>query len=138
MGGNARRLAASFREAGYDPKPFTSSMQHSVGDGIRFEYPITDGSRAGETVWLGLVIPESVGDWPEVAPHWIHIAPPDHVLEEQVLVRGSVERYRDSEGTEWMAISAPVSDFWDQIDEPDGKNAKTYTDRHLRRIWGAR
>ena len=37
-----------------------------------------------------------------------------------------------------MAISAPVKDFWDQIEDPDGKNMATYIERHVRRIWGAR
>ena len=79
---------------------------------------------------LGLVIPDVVGAWPEVTPHWIHIYPPDSVLEEQVQANrgggqhGCVERYEDEDGVEWMAISAPVRDFWDQIDDPNGKSVK--------------
>ena len=129
---------------GYTPQRFSTSMRHCPGNGIKFEYLIVDGSRTGETVLLGLVIPDIVGAWPEGTPHWIHISPPDSVLEEQVQANrsdgqhGCVERYEDEEGVEWMAISAPVKDFWDQIDEPNGKNAKTYLDRHIRRIWAAR
>ena len=51
---------------------------------------------------------------------------------------GCVERYEDEDGVEWMAISAPVRDFWDQIDDPNGKSVKTYLERHIRRIWEAR
>ena len=35
-------------------------------------------------------------------------------------------------------MSAPPSDFWDQIDAPDGKNMRTYLVRHIRRIWSVR
>ena len=93
---------------------------------------------------LGLVIPDAAGAWPEGTPHWVHISPPDSVLEEQVQAirgnghRGCVERYEDEDGVGWLAISAPVTDFWDQIDTPNGKTVKTYLERHIRRIWAAR
>ena len=87
---------------------------------------------------IGLVVPESRGTWPEATPHWILISPVDTVLEEQVKAKGSVERYEDEDGVKWMAISAPVKDFWDKIEPPDSKSVKTYIERHIRRIWDAR
>ena len=141
---NVRLLSDELEGLGYTPQRFATTMQHCRGEGIKFEYRIADGSRTGETVLLGLVIPDSVGAWPEGTPHWIHISPPDGVLEEQVKAhrrdgqQGSVERYDDQEGVEWMAISAPVKDFWDKIDTPNGKSVETYIERHLRRIWAAR
>ncbi len=143
MSKNGQLLSDELERLGYIPQPFTTSMKHCPGEGVKFEYQIKDGSRTGETVLLGLVIPDVAGAWPEVTPHWIHISPPDSVLEEQVQANrdgqpGCVERYEDQEDTEWMAISAPVTDFWDQIDDPNGKSVKTYLERHIRRIWEAR
>ena len=128
---NVRLLSEELAGLGYAPRRFYSPMQHSRGEGIKFEYRIADGSRTGETVLLGLIIPEEVGAWPEGTPHWIHISPPDSVLEEQVKAhrgkgQGCVDRYNDQEGVEWMAISTPVKDFWDKIDTPNGKSAEMY------------
>lgn len=139
MADNAQRLFEELANLGYQPQYFECPLKASTGRGVKFCYAIPDGSRTGEMVTIGLVIPDEVGDWPEIAPHWVHIFPLDSVIEEQVKGQnGSVKHYSDQDGTDWMAISAPVSDFWDQIDDPNGKNAKTYIDHHLRRIWGAR
>ena len=143
MSENGRLLSDELDRLGYKPQPFSTPMRHCPGEGVKFKYRIKDGSRIGETVLLGLVIPDVAGAWPEIAPHWIHISPPDSVLREQVQAnrgdgQGCVERYEDQEGIEWMAISAPVKDFWDQIDEPNGKSAETYLERHIRCIWAAR
>ena len=140
---NLQLISEELEGLGYTPERFNSPIPECPGEGIKFEYQIVDGSRDGESVILGIVIPESAGAWPEVTPHWLHISPPDSVLAEQVQAhrgntQGSVKQYKDQEGIEWMAISAPVKDFWDHIDEPNGKNVKTYIERHIRRIWGAR
>ena len=37
-----------------------------------------------------------------------------------------------------MAISGPPSDFWDQIDTPDGSSMRTYLDWYIRRNWRVR
>ena len=135
---NVRLLSQELEVLGYRTQRFDCSIPESRGEGIKFEYEIADGSRTGDTVLLGLVIPEAAGAWPEVTPHWVHISPPDSVLEEQVKAKGTAKRYSDDRGVEWMAISAPVKDFWDKIDMPNGKNAETYIKRHIRRIWDAR
>ena len=143
MSENARLLAEELINLGYEPENFVSKMQHCQGEGIKFEYPIEDGSQSGEKVLIGLVVSESRGTWPEATPHWILISPVDTVLEEQVQAnrgdqQGSVERYVDEDGIEWMAISAPVKDFWDKIEPPESKSVETYIKRHIRRIWAAR
>ena len=144
MSENTELMFKELADLGYKPERFTSSMQHCQGEGVKFEYAIKDGSRAGEKVLIGLVVPDPRGRWPEVAPHWILVSPIDTVLEEQVKANrengqhGSVERYTDENGVEWMAISAPADDFWDQIEHPDSKSVKTYLERHMRRIWMAR
>ena len=144
MSENSRLFSEELVRLGYKPQPFSTSMPQCRGEGVKFEYSIKDGSRIGDTVLLGLVILKTAGAWPEATPHWIHISPPDSVLGEQVQARrtdgsqGCVKWYKDIDGVEWMAISAPVSDFWDQIDEPNGKSVKTYLERHIRRIWAAR
>ena len=139
MSENAGLFAGELSHLGYTPQSFSTPMQHCPGEGVKFEYRVKDGSRTGETVILAVVIPDGAGTWPEVAPHWIHISPPDSVIAEQVQGQnGCVEWYKDGDGIEWMAISAPVTDFWDQIDDPNGKSVKTYLERHIRRIWAGR
>ncbi len=141
MSNNVERLAAELAELDYRTSPFTAPEDQGGGTGVRFEYRITDGSRAGETVTLALAIHPNEGEWPEVAPHWLYLSPPDSVLAE--LVKGSrspgaVQDFQCADGHDWMAMSAPPSDFWDQIDTPNGKNMEAYLNRHIRRIWGAR
>ena len=141
MNQNSDRMAADLAELNCQPKPFKASENQGGADGVRFDYQIEDGSRAGETVTLGLALHPDEGEWPEVAPHWLYLSPPDNVLAE--LVKGStssgvVDHYEDEEGTAWMVISAPPADFWDQIEAPETKSMRTYLDRHIRRIWRAR
>ena len=141
MSRNSERMAAELVGLSYRPVPFTSPQEQGGVEGVRFEYRIEDGSRAGDTVTLAVTVHENEGEWPEVAPHWVYLSPPDDVLAEQVKgsqQRGVVANYECENGQAWMAISAPPRDFWDQIDTPDGKNMKTYLDRHVRRIWSAR
>ena len=141
MSKNSERMAAELARLGYRPKPFTAPKAQGGAEGVRFEYRIKDGSCDGETVILGLAQHPNEGEWPEVAPHWLYLSPPDGVLAEQVKgsrPKGVVNLYTGEDGLDWMAISAPPRDFWDQIDTPDGKNMKTYLDRHVRRIWRVR
>lgn len=141
MSRNAERMAAELVALKYRPKPFTTPAEQGGAEGVRFEYRIQDGSRSGETVTLGLALRQDEGEWPEVAPHWLYLSPPDKVLEEQVRgsrPKGVVKHYELEDGLNWMAISAPPSDFWDQIEKPEGKSMRTYLDRHVRRIWSPR
>ena len=141
MSNNSERIAAELAELRYRTSPFTVPEQQGGAAGVRFPYRIEDGSRAGETVTLALAMHQNEGEWPEVAPHWLYLSPPDPVLAE--LVKGSrspgaIQAFQCADGHDWMAISAPPSDFWDQIDTPKGKNMEAYLNRHIRRIWSAR
>lgn len=141
MSRNSERMAAELRDLGYRNDPFTAPQEQGGADGVKFEYRIEDGSRKGDAVTLAVAVHENEGQWPEVAPHWIYLSPPDDVLAEQVKGSkqpGVVATYEIENGQAWMAISAPPSDFWDQIDEPDAKNMSAYLERHVRRIWRAR
>ena len=141
MSSNSERIATELAELRYRTSPFTAPQQQGGADGVRFQYRIEDGSRAGETVILAVAMHQNEGEWPEVAPHWLYLSPPDPVLAE--LVKGSrssgaIQIFQCADGHDWMAISAPPSDFWDQIDTPNGKNMEAYLNMHIRRIWNAR
>lgn len=141
MSQNSERMGAELAGLDYRPEPFTAPKEQGGAEGVRFDYRIEDGSRAGETVTLGLALHPNEGEWPEVAPHWLYLSPPDDVLAEQVKGSrppGVVNHYEGEDGIAWMAISAPPRDFWDQVATPDGKSMKTYLDRHVRRIWRVR
>ncbi len=134
-------MAAELVGLQYRPERFTAPLDQGGADGVQFEYRIEDGSRAGDTVTLAVAVHQDEGEWPEVAPHWVYLSPPDAVLAEQVKgsrPSGVVKNYDGEDGGAWMAISAPPSDFWDGIERGDGKTMKTYLDRHIRRIWKAR
>ncbi|MCY4453096.1 MAG: hypothetical protein OXC01_14190 [Immundisolibacterales bacterium] len=141
MSTNSQRMAAELVELSYRPEPFTAPKDQGGAEGVRFEYRIEDGSRAGESVTLAVAVHENEGEWPEVAPHWLYLSPPDAVLEQQVRgsrPAGAVTHYECAEGQAWLGISAPPSDFWDQIETPGGKCMSTYLNRHVRRIWSTR
>ena len=90
MSNNSERIAAELAELRYRTSPFTAPQQQGGADGVRFQYRIEDGSRAGETVILAVAMHQNEGEWPEVAPHWLYLSPPDPVLAE--LVKGSAPR----------------------------------------------
>lgn len=141
MSENARLLAEELRLLRYEPEPFNATQIRSIGEGIKFTYRIESGSRVGQTVLLGLAVPDRRGAWPEVTPHWVCLSPPDNILEEQVKGApqpAAVKHWEDDVGTSWMAISAPPDDFWDKIERPEDKNMETYLKRHINRIWSTR
>ena len=141
MSKNSERMVAELKGLNYQASPFTAPEQQGGADGVRFPYSIKDGSRMGETVTIAVAVHENEGEWPEVAPHWLYVSPPDEVLAEQVKGSpspGAVQNFECDEGLQWMAISAPPSDFWDQIDTHGEKNMDTYLERHVRRIWSVR
>lgn len=141
MSDNVERMRVELAGLGYEPGPFTAPQEQGGAPGVQFEYLIKDGSRAGETVTLAVALHANEGEWPEVAPHWVYVSPPDGVLAEMVqgsAAPGVVREHHGGNGQTWMAISAPPSDFWDAIETPDGKNMETYLERHIRRIWEAR
>ena len=141
MSQNSEMMVAELAQLEYNPKPFKAPENQGGAAGVRFDYQIKDGSRTGETVAIGLALHPNEGTWPEVAPHWLYLSPPDNVLAEMVLGArspGVVDHYKAEDGVSWMAVSAPPNDFWDQIEAPDTKGMRIYLDRHVRRIWRVR
>ena len=121
MSTNSEQTAAELVGLGYRPSPFSAPQDQGGADGVRFECAIGDGSRDGDTVTLAMAGHENEGRWPEVAPHWVYLSPPDDVLAELVkgfLPAGAVANYEFENGEAWMATSAPPSDFRDCIDTP--------------------
>ena len=105
----------------YRPEPFTAPKAQGGAEDVRFDYRIQDGSRAGQTVILGLALHSNEGEWPAAAPHWLYQSPPDDVLAAQVWGRsrgGVVNHHGGEDGIIWMVISAPPRDFQDQIETP--------------------
>lgn len=141
MSQSAERMMAELVELGYRPEPFKAPEDQGGADGVKFDYRIKDGSRSGETVGMGFALHPNEGEWPEVAPHWLYLSPPDFVLAEQVRGSqspGAVSFHESENGIEWMAVSAPPNDFWDRIEFPDSKGMRIFLGRHIRRIWAAR
>lgn len=87
MSSNSERISAELADLRYVTSPFVAPEQQGGVTGVRFPCRIEDGSRAGEIVTLALAMHQNEGGWPEVAPHWLFLSPPDPVLEE--LVNGS-------------------------------------------------
>lgn len=76
---------------------------------------------------MAVTVHENEGEWPDVAPHCLYLSPPDEVLAEQLRGTrqpGVVSNYEYESAQAWMAISAPPSDFWDQIGTPDRKKSR--------------
>ena len=108
MSNNSERIATALAELRYRTSPFTAPEQQGGAAGVRFPYRIEDGSRAGETVTLALAMHQNEGEWPEVAPHWLYLSPPDPILAE--LVKGSrspgaIQTFQCAGGHDWMAVN---------------------------------
>ena len=93
---------------------------------ITFDYVIETGSLRGQSVTIG-IYPQD-GNFPEHPPHWVHVTPP---IDDGR--GGSTARYRDSQDREWLILSRPPEDIWDQLPE---KHMRYYISEHLGRIWG--
>ena len=94
---------------------------------VAFPYAPPTGRYAGRTFDVGLSLQEA--DYPEYAPHWIHITPP---IEEK---NGRPGRsYQDGRGRPWVAFSRPPSDFWDNLPR-EKKHMSTFLNLHMRRFW---
>lgn len=94
-------------------------------DVVAFPFTPRRGRYADREFQVGLGFQEI--DYPEFAPHWIHVSP---AIEERHGPPG--RRYSDSEGRQWVAFSRPPQDFWDNSPV---KNMLTYVTIHLRRFW---
>lgn len=103
----------------------TSVFDSQQGRVVSFEYAIETGSYKGTKVEVGVSFQEE--GYPEYPPHWIHVRPP---IDDG---RGGVtQKYLDSQGREWIAMSRPPGDLWDKLPT---KHMYAYIREHLTRIW---
>lgn len=115
------QIKAELEGLGYQ----TVTRDSSQGRVVEFDYQVDTGKHRGQLFRLGISMQET--GYPEYPPHWIHISPP---VEDGL--KGSVQRYRGGDGREWVAMSRPPSDLWDQLPV---KDMQSYLDHHLRRVW---
>ena len=94
---------------------------------VAFQYGPESGRYTGRRFDVGFSLQEA--DYPEFAPHWIHVAP---AIEEGHGPPGMT--YDDTSGRHWGAFSRPAADFWDRL-PPGRKNMATFLTYHLRRFW---
>lgn len=121
MDNNSRRIYNELQAIGRQP----DVTETPNGQVITFAYRIPSGTHKGKPVTIGVSRPD--GEYPEYPPHWVHISPPiddGH--------GGAIERYTDDNGREWLAMSRPPNDVWDQ--KPT-KHMTTFINEHLSRIW---
>ena len=117
-----RKIRAELDALGYN----TEIVHDARGPVVCFEYTIDVGSRRGQTVKLGLSMHED-GLYPEYPPHWIHVSPPinDHR-------GGAVQSYADPNGNDWLAMSRPPGELWDELPT---KHMDYFISEHIRRFW---
>ena len=118
-----RTIRVELESLGYSTREFTTDARGSV---VCFAYTIEAGSRQGQTITLGLSMDGS-GLYPEYPPHWIHVSPP---IDDKR--GGAVDSYIDGNGNEWIAMSRPPGELWDELPT---KHMKGFLSEHLRRFW---
>ncbi len=118
-----QRIAAELESLEYT----TDVFEHERGPVVRFDYRVETGTHEGETFKMGVCMWDVAGEYPEFAPHWLHVSPP---VDDNL--GGAAERYQDRQGREWIAMSRPVGPLWDDLPE---KNMAHYLTEHIRRFW---
>lgn len=119
MPGDINRIKAELESLGYE----TSVFDGPHGKVVSFDYTIEAGSHKDEQVTVGISFQET--GYPDYPPHWVHITPP---IDDR---RGGTVEY-NANGREWIAMSRPPGDIWDQLPT---KHMYAYINEHLRRIW---
>lgn len=129
MSTSAETIRAQLESLGYQVSTSNgpSRPNKPMVELITFDYEIETGSLKGKLVTIG-IYPQD-GNFPEHPPHWVHVTPP---IDDG---RGGVtQNYRDSRDREWLIMSRPPEDIWDQLPE---KHMRYYIGEHLGRIWGS-
>ena len=122
MSDNIDRIKAELEALGYEIG-LSDSPQGKV---VSFIYPVEAGSHKDKKIRLGISMHGSE-TYPEHPPHWIHLTPPINDGK-----GGAVQEYRDENGREWIAMSRPPGEIWDQLPT---KHMTGYINEHLRRFW---
>lgn len=121
MSDSIDRIRRELESLGYQ----TALSDSAQGKVVSFNYVIETGSRRGQNVTLGVSFQED--GYPEYPPHWVHVTPP---IDDGR--GGSVQRYQDAQGREWIAMSRPPGQIWDRLPT---KHMVGYIREHLRRLW---
>ena len=121
MSDNINEIKRELESLGYKTGLFNSQY----GEVITFPYIVETGSYKGKQVMLGISMQGSE-PYPEYPPHWIHISP---AIDDG---KGGVQQYSDGNGREWVAMSRPPQDIWDQL---PAKHMRIYLSEHIRRFW---
>ena len=124
MNSSILRINAELESLGYT----TDVFEHDRGPVVRFPYVVDLGSHQGQTFDMGICMWDvTPGEYPEFAPHWLHVSPP---MDDQL--GGAAVTYQDHHGRDWLALSRPVGDLWDDLPM---KTMKHYLNEHVRLFW---
>ena len=121
MSDNITQIKAELDSLGYD----TSMSDSPYGTVVSFLYTVEVGSHKGQQMRLGISMHGSQR-YPEYPPHWIHVTPP---IDDGK--GGAVKKYHEN-GREWVALSRPPGDMWDELPT---KHMGPYLSEHLRHFW---
>ena len=121
MADNIDLIKKELESLGYETRLFESGQ----GIVVSFSYKVETGSYQDKQVTVGISMHGS-GQYPECPPHWIHLTPP---IDDGK--GGTVQKYSKN-GREWVAMSRPPGDMWDQLPT---KHMSVYLNDHLRRFW---
>ena len=122
MSDNLDRIKGELESLDYETR--LSDSPH--GKVVSFPYLVEVGSHKGKQLTLGISMQGSES-YPEYPPHWIHLSPP---IDDGR--GGSVGKYSDDNGQEWIALSRPPGEIWDQLPT---KHMMGYLNEHLRSFW---
>jgi len=104
----------------------TTLRKTPQGEAVVFPYQVEVGPHKGQYFILGISM-QGEEQYPEYPPHWIHLTPPVDDGK-----GGSIAKYHDEKGHEWIAMSRPPGEMWDELPT---KNMDVYLKEHLRRFW---
>ena len=122
MSDNIDQIKDELEGLGYETYLFDSPQ----GKTVCFLYKVETGSYKGEEVSIGISM-HGGQTYPEYPPHWIHLTPP---IDDGK--GGSTDKYCDTKGQEWLALSRPPGEIWDQLPT---KHMYAYLNEHLRSFW---
>ena len=121
MSDDIGRMQADLECLGYS----TAIRDSAQGKVVEFDYQVETGKNRGKQFRIAISMQET--GYPEYPPHWIHVSPPVNDG-----LGGSTSQYKDNDGREWMALSRPPGELWEQLPT---KDMKRYLDHHMRRFW---
>ena len=121
MPDNIDQIKRELESLGYE----TCLSDSPQGKVVSFPYLVGVGSHKGKQVTLGISMQGSE-TYPEYPPHWIHLTP--RIDDGR---GGSVGKYTEKD-QEWIALSRPPGEIWDQLPT---KHMASYLNEHLRRFW---